>query len=76
MIEIQGFTPLQRELADRIWGMDSKEEIMLWVQTMPKSVAIQAWVVMQMIIATELDHYEPEDNTQVLALLDRIRHRD
>lgn len=53
--EIQGFTALQREIADRIWQMDTREEIEQYVLTMPKSLRTHAWIVMNMIIAAELD---------------------
>lgn len=53
--EIQGFTALQREIADRIWQMDTREEIEQYVTAMPKSLRTHAWIVMNMIIAAELD---------------------
>ena len=64
-IEIQGFTPLQRDLADRIWSMDTEREVTEFVGTLPKSLKREAWVVMQMIIAAELDTYmEVTDEVQ------------
>lgn len=54
--EIQGFTALQREIADRIWQMDTREEIERYVLTMPNNLRTHAWIVMNMIIAAELDH--------------------
>ena len=56
-IEIQGFTALQRDLADRIWSMDTQDEIAEFVSTLPRSLKREAYVVMQMIIAAELDTY-------------------
>ena len=56
-IEIQGFTALQRDLADRIWSMDTQDQIAEFVSTLPRSLKREAWVVMQMIIAAELDTY-------------------
>ena len=56
-IEIQGFSALQRELADRIWSMDTQDQIAEFVGTLPKNLKREAWVVMQMIIAAELDTY-------------------
>jgi hypothetical protein len=52
---IRGFTALQRDLADRIWSMDTQGEVEQFVSTLPKSLKREAWVVMQMIIAQELD---------------------
>jgi hypothetical protein len=56
-IEIQGFSALQRELADRIWSLDTQGQVEEFVGTLPKSLRREAWVVMQMIIAAELDTY-------------------
>lgn len=73
MIQLDGLTPLQQELADRIWHMDTREEIVAWVMTMPRSVAQQAWIVMQMIIAAQIDEAAELDVTEARAVLDRIR---
>ena len=56
-IEIQGFSALQRELADRIWSLDTQGQVEEFVGTLPKCLRREAWVVMQMIIAAELDTY-------------------
>ena len=56
-IQIQGLSPLQRDLADRIWSMDTEQEVQEFVMTLPKSLKREAWVVMQMIMLAELDTY-------------------
>lgn len=63
MITIQGFSALQKDLADQIWGMDTQEEISQFVNSLPRNLKREAWVVMQMIIATELDSYQDVDPT-------------
>ncbi len=73
MIELTGLSPLQRELAERIWQMDSREDIVAWIQTMPRSVALQAYVVMQMMIAAEIDRAAESDVSMAAALIERIR---
>jgi len=57
MITIQGFTALQRDIADRIWAMDTEQEVEHYIQSMPRRMQQQARVVLDMIIATELDSY-------------------
>lgn len=54
---IQGFTALQRDLADRIWAMDTQQEVEQFVMTLPRNLRREAYVVMQMIIAQELDNH-------------------
>ena len=55
-IQILGLSPLQRDLADRIWSMDTEDQVQEFVSTLPRSLKREAWVVMQMIIASELDN--------------------
>jgi hypothetical protein len=73
MIELTGLSPLQQELAERMWNMESMDEIVAWVQMMPRSVALQAYIVMQMIIAAEIDRQAEDDLSAANAIIDRIR---
>ena len=73
MIELTGLSPLQRELAQKMWQMESMDEIVAWIQMMPRSVALQAYVVMQMIIAAEIDRAAEDDVSVAAALIERIR---
>ena len=73
MIELRGLSPLQQELAERMWAMDTMEDIVAWVQTMPRSVALQAYVVMQMIIAAEIDRVAEDDVSVARDIIERIR---
>ena len=54
---IRGFTPLQKDLADRIWALDTELEVSAFIMSLPKSLKREAYVVMQMIIAAELDNH-------------------
>jgi hypothetical protein len=56
MIEIRGFTPLQQDLADRIWSLDTQHQVEEFVGQLPKNLKREAWVVQQMIIVQELDN--------------------
>ena len=73
MIELTGLSPLQQELAERLWNMETTEEIEAWIQMMPRSVALQAYVVMQMIIAAEIDRQAEDDLSAAQAIIERIR---
>jgi hypothetical protein len=73
MIELTGLSSLQKELAERMWNMESMEEIVAWIQMMPKSVALQAYIVMQMIIAAEIDRQAEDDLSAANAIIERIR---
>ena len=75
MIQLQGLTPLQVELCDKIWGMDSQEEILGWFNTLPRSLQIQAYAMLQMITAELLDQEEftAENLASVRNILEQYR---
>lgn len=73
MIELTGLSPLQQELAERMWHMDSMEDIVAWVNVMPRSVALQAWIVLQMILAAQIDLAAEDDLSMAAAVIERIR---
>lgn len=75
MIQISGLTPLQRELCDRIWDMGSQEEIMAWFETLPRSVAHEAYVMMQMIIWAVIDQEPLGDLSQAQELIHKIQNQ-
>jgi hypothetical protein len=64
MITIEGLTELQRDIADRLWSLDTTEDVEEYISTLPKSLRRQAWTVMTMIIAAELD--------QVMEITDEV----
>lgn len=57
MIEITGLSPLQQDIADRIWSMDTQQQITEFVSTLPRSLKREAGVVIMMIVAAQLDSY-------------------
>ena len=54
---IEGFSPLQKDLADRIWALDTELEVSAFIMSLPRNLKREAYVVMQMIIASELDNH-------------------
>jgi hypothetical protein len=56
-IEIKGFTELQRKLADQLWQLDTELEVKIFVSHLPRDMKREAWVVIAMLIAHELDSY-------------------
>jgi hypothetical protein len=55
MITIRGFTPTQRDLADQLWSMDTEQQARAFVASLPEDLQREAWVVISMIMAHELD---------------------
>jgi hypothetical protein len=56
-----------------MWAMESMDDIVAWIQTMPRSVALQAYIVMQMILAAEIDRAAEDDLSVANAIIERIR---
>jgi hypothetical protein len=56
-IEIRGFTAVQRELADKLWNMDTDDQVQRFINGLPRSLKREARVVITMLIAHELDSY-------------------
>lgn len=54
---IEGFTPLQKELADRLWCIDTQEGVEQFVNGLPRNLRREAYTVITMIVAEELDTY-------------------
>jgi hypothetical protein len=55
-MSVEGFTPLQQDLADRLWQLDTDLEVAAFIMSLPRNLKREAHVVMNMIIATELDN--------------------
>lgn len=69
MPQIENLTPLQVELCDRIWGMDTQEEIMAWFESLPRSLRHEAWAMLQMITWAVIDEEPVEDLSLARAVL-------
>lgn len=54
-IELIGLTPLQQDLAEKIWALDTQDAVEEFVNGLPRSLRRQAQVVMEMMIASAFD---------------------
>ena len=73
-VEIEGFTPLQRELADRIWALDSPDDVVAFFDTLPRNLLHDAYVVYKMIIETVWDDMDLGDCTEAHEVIERVRN--
>jgi len=73
-VEIEGFTPLQRELADRIWALDSPDDVVAFFDTLPRNLLHDAYVVYKMIIETVWDDMDWSDCSEAHAVIERVRN--
>ena len=72
-IEIEGFTPLQRELADRIWALETPEQVVEFFDILPKNLLHDAYVVYRMIIETVWDDMDLADCAEANEVINRVR---
>lgn len=73
-IEISGLSPRQIELANRIWAMESMEEILAFFDSLPRRAKVDAYIVYQMILLAWMDEEPLEDFTEAQEVIDRVRN--
>ena len=72
-IEIPGLSPRQIDLANRIWSMDSMEEVVAFFDTLPQRAKIDAYIVYQMILLAWQDEEPVGDCVEARAVIDHVR---
>ena len=73
MISLTGLTPLQRELCETIWNLESTEEIAEWFATLDITVRPIAHVMLQMIMFEYFDSAPLEDLSQAQEIIQHIQ---
>lgn len=74
-ITIAGLTPLQRDLADKIWACDSEDDVVEFIGSLPKRLRGQARFVHEMMILAVWDDVveKQQEFPEVMELLDNLR---
>ena len=73
MIQLEGLTPMQVHLARRIWQIETQDQLTEFVQSLPRSVARQAYVVIQLMLLATLDQEDLGDMSEAREVLARIQ---
>jgi hypothetical protein len=73
MIQIEGLTPLQMEILERIWSMDSQEQVMAWFETLPRNLRQTAHAMLMMVVIEMIDEEPCDDLDLARAVIDRVR---
>ncbi len=73
MIQIEGLTPLQMEILERIWSMDSQEQVMSWFETLPRNLRQTAHAMLMMVVIEMIDEEPCEDLELARIVIDRVR---
>lgn len=73
MIRIEGLTPLQIEILERIWSMDSQAEVMAWFDTLPRNLRQTAHAMLMLVVIEMIDEEPCDDLDLARAVIDRVR---
>ena len=73
-IEIPGLSPLQIELANKIWDMESMEQVLVFFDSLPRNLKIEAYVVYQMILWAWMDEEPVGDCAEAREVIERARN--
>ena len=73
MIRIEGLTPLQIEILERIWSMDSQAEVIAWFDTLPRNLRHTAHALLMMVVIEMIDEEPCEDLELARVVIDRVR---
>jgi hypothetical protein len=61
MIQIEGLSRQQVLIANRLWALDTIEEVQDYMNNMPKRARGQARVVFELMVAAQLDQVTDTD---------------
>ena len=73
-IELPGLSARQIDLANRIWSMESTEEVLAFFDTLPQRARIDAYVVYSMILWAWQDEEPVGDCGEARAVIDYIQN--
>ena len=73
MIRIEGLTPLQIEILERIWSMDSQAEVMAWFDTLPRNLRQTAHAMLMLVVIEMIDEEPCDDLDLARVVIDRVR---
>ena len=75
MIQIDGLTPLQMEILERIWSMDSQAEVMTWFDTLPRNLRQTAHAMLMMVVIEMIDEEPCDDLELAQVVIERVKER-
>jgi hypothetical protein len=72
MIQLEGLTKQQHQIADMIWSCESQADVDQLIRCLPPQYQQDAVVVHQLMIAAVMDEYQEGITEDVKAVIDRI----
>jgi hypothetical protein len=72
-MKIEGLSPLQHEILEKIWSMDTQAEVIAWFDTLPRNLKQTAHAMLMMVVIEMIDQEPCEDLRLGQAVIDRVR---
>jgi hypothetical protein len=73
MITLEGLSKQQKALAQRLWELDTMDEVLDFIGRMPKRSRHQARVVFELMVAAQADQIMDVDLAK--EVIDSVRYR-
>lgn len=73
MITLHGLTPVQVELAQKIWTLDTKPKVDAWLSGLPRSLHQQAVSLLYLITVECIDQDPIDDFSLAQAVIRSVR---
>jgi len=73
MIQLEGLTPLQAELADRLWHLSTPEQVSEWLNTLPQNLRCQAVSLLYLITVECIDQDPIRDFSAAQAVIRSVQ---
>ena len=70
---LEGLTPLQQEILEKIWSMDTQAEVIAWFDTLPRNLKQTAHAMLMMVVIEMIDQEPCEDLRLAQMVIDRVR---
>jgi len=72
-VKLHGLTPLQHQICEEIWSMDTQEQLTSWFNGLPRSIQAQALSMMHLITIEAIEEEGITDMSHAQAVIDRAR---
>jgi hypothetical protein len=73
MISIPNLSPLQQAIADMLWSLDSEQEIVDWINSLPVDIVPVAHTVLAMMVYAQIDQIPLTDFPDALQVINHIK---
>lgn len=73
MLSIPNLSPLQQAIADMLWSLDTEQEIVDWINTLPVDIIPIAHTVLVIMVYEQIDQTPIKDFSDAREVIGRIQ---